>query len=196
MRTVALAAVMGAAAALVAAGALALGGAGTTALEQSAYDRWLRWRDLPPVSSALLVVVRDPASETELGAGSWDRAVHAALITGLARAGAAVVAVDTPLGQPSAPGRGGASSDALLSQALGLAGNVVFPINLELADGPAAPGRADGAGPVVVAAHPSWPTLSKTSRELPEARALTAPFQGLAQSAKVVGHALALPDPH
>jgi DNA-binding NtrC family response regulator/CHASE2 domain-containing sensor protein len=194
MRTVALAAVMGAAAALMAAGVLALGGAETTALERSMYDRWLRWRDPPPVSSALLVVVRDPASETELGAGSWDRAVHAALITGLARAGAAVVAVDTPLGQPSAPGRGGASSDALLSQALGLAGNVVFPIMLELADGPTASGRADGAGPLLIAAHPSWPTLSKTSRELPEARALTAPFQGFAQSAKVVGHALAPPD--
>src|SRR4030095_8560363 len=100
MRTVALAAVMGAAAALVAAAVLTLGGAGATALERAAYDRWLRGRNPPPVSSALLVVVRDSASETELGAGSWDRAVHAALITGLARAGAAVVGVDTPLGQP------------------------------------------------------------------------------------------------
>jgi DNA-binding NtrC family response regulator/CHASE2 domain-containing sensor protein len=195
MRTLALVGAIGAAAALVAAGVLALGGAATTALERSAYDRWLRWRDPASVSSALLVVVRDPASETELGAGSWDRAVHAALITGLARAGAAVVAVDTPLGQPSAPGRGGASSDALLSQALGLAGNVVFPITLELADTPSSAGRADGVGPVLGAAHPSWPTLAKTSRELPEARALTAPLQGFAQYARVVGHALAPPDP-
>jgi transcriptional regulator with GAF, ATPase, and Fis domain/CHASE2 domain-containing sensor protein len=195
MRTVALAAVMGASAALVAAGVLALGGAGFTSLETSAYDRWLRARSARPASPALLVVVRDAASELDLGKGSWDRVVHAALITRLSRAGAAVVAVDTPLGQPSAPGRGGASSDALVSQALGVAGNVVFPITLELTTRSSAASGLDGAGPLLISAHPSWPALAKTSRELPEARALSALFPGFGQHARVVGHVLAAPDP-
>jgi DNA-binding NtrC family response regulator/CHASE2 domain-containing sensor protein len=195
MRSVALAAVLGATAALVAAGVLALGGAGITALERSAYDGWLRWRSPLPASPALLIVVRDSASEAELGGGTWDRVVHAGLITRLARAGAAVVAVDTPLGQPSAPGRGGASSDALLSEALGIAGNVVFPITLELAGEASDGSRPAGAGPLLVAAHPSWPALAETSRDLPAARALNAPFPGFAQYARVVGHALAPADP-
>src|SRR2546427_1489480 len=110
MRTVAQAAVIGLVATLVAIGVAAPGGAAVTAFEWSAYDRWLRAREPAAPSSAPIVVVRDPASEARLGTGEWDRAVLARIITSLSRAGAAVIGVDTPLGQPSAPGRGGASS--------------------------------------------------------------------------------------
>src|SRR3989449_816158 len=143
-----MAAVIGLAATLLALGVATLGGAGATALEWSVYDRGVRARAAAPVSPALLVVARDPASEARFGAGSWDRAVLARLITSLSRAGAAAIGFDVPLGQPSAPGRGGASSDALLSQATALTNAVVYPISLELTH--AAP--VDGH----LAAHRSW----------------------------------------
>src|SRR3989442_13430258 len=101
MKTVALAAAIGLAATLVALGVLALGGARLTALDWSVYDRWLRARESTPANSALVVVVRDPASESRLGTGASDRVVLARLITSLSRAGVDVIGVDTPLGQPS-----------------------------------------------------------------------------------------------
>ena len=113
MKTVALTAALGLAATALAAGVTASGSGAATAFEWSVYDRWLRAHQ--PVSPVPVVVVRDPASEARLGSGAWDRAVLAGLVTSLSRAGAAVIGLDTPLGQPSAPGRGGASSDALLS---------------------------------------------------------------------------------
>jgi transcriptional regulator with GAF, ATPase, and Fis domain len=45
----------------------------------------------------------------------------------LSRAGAAAIGVDVSVGQPGAPGRGGAASDVLLAQAMAAAGNVVLP---------------------------------------------------------------------
>ena len=63
-----------------------------TTLERSAYDAVAALAEPAPGSPPLLIVVRDSASEAELGEGSWDRAVHAGLVTRLARAGAAVVA--------------------------------------------------------------------------------------------------------
>ena len=53
------------------------GGAAVTALDWSVYDRWLRGRAVLPDTPALVVVVRDPASEARFGAGAWDRAVIA-----------------------------------------------------------------------------------------------------------------------
>jgi transcriptional regulator with GAF, ATPase, and Fis domain/CHASE2 domain-containing sensor protein len=102
---------------LVAAAISLLGGAGLTALDWSVYDRWLRARAADRDTPALLIVARDPASEARFGAGPWDRAVLARVVAALGRSGAAVVGLDVPLGQPSAPGRGGASGDALLAQA-------------------------------------------------------------------------------
>lgn len=197
MKTVAPAAVIGLAATLMALGVLALGGAGVAALEWSVYDRWLRPREPSSVSSPLVIVVRDGVSEARLGTGPWDRVVLARLITSLARAGAAVIGVDTPLGSPSAPGRGGASSDALLSQAIALADNVVFPIALELADGRAPAGSRDNAPapPTALPPHRSWPSLSATSPGFPEARPLAPSLPGLAQYARGIGHTLVLPDP-
>ena len=193
MKTVALAAAIGLAATLVALGVLALGGAGLIALDWSVYDRWLRARESAPASAALVVVVRDPASESRFGTGAWDRVVLARLITGLSRAGAAVIGVDAPLGQPSGPAPGGATSDALLSQAIALADSVVFPIGLELTDGRAA--QAASTAPATRPAHRSWPALSKASPAFPEARPLTGSLPGLTHYAKGVGHMLTPADP-
>ena len=177
---------IGLVASLVASGIVAGGGADVTALEWSLYDRGLRARAAAPVSPAVLVVARDAASETRFGAGPWDRAVLARLITSLTRAGAAAIGVDVPLGPPSAPGRGGASSDALLSQATALAGNVVYPIALELSSVP-----PDQSAP----AHASWPSLSQVSLAVPTARSLVGPLPGLSEHARGVGHTLASADP-
>src|SRR5262249_3529236 len=94
------------------------GGPSLTALDWSVYDRWLRGRALVPDAPRLVIVTRDAASEARFGTGVWDRAVIAQAVAALGRAGAAVVGLDVPLGQPSAPGRGGATSDALLAQAM------------------------------------------------------------------------------
>jgi len=88
-----------------------------TALDWSVYDRWLRARVTVADTPSLVVVARDAASEARFGAGAWDRAVLARVVAALGRGGAAVVGLDIPLGMPSAPGRGGAGSDALLAQA-------------------------------------------------------------------------------
>src|SRR5262245_66688159 len=113
MKTVALAAAIGLAAMALAAGLAASGSAVVTAFEWSLYERWLR----TPASSGPppVIVVRDAESESRFGSGAWDRAVLASLVTSMSRAGAAVIGLDAPLGQPSAPGRGGASTDPLLS---------------------------------------------------------------------------------
>src|SRR5213594_3396452 len=195
MRTLASAAVIGLGSALAAMGVWAGSGPAIAGLEWSVYDRWLRRP--APVSSELVVVARDAASEARFGSGPWDRAVLSRLITSLSRAGAAVVGVDVQIGRPSTPGRGGASSDALLSQATALAENVVFPIALEVADAQAPSARRDGpdAAPAALLAHRSWPTLAPELGAIVEARSIAAPLPGLAEYAAGVGHTLAPADP-
>jgi DNA-binding NtrC family response regulator/CHASE2 domain-containing sensor protein len=188
MKTGALAAAIGLAATAVAAGVTASGSAAVTAFEWSLYERWLRAPR--PVAAAPVVIVRDATSESRLGTAEWDRAVLASLVTSLSRAGAAVIGLDAPLGQPSAPGRGGASSDALLSQAIALAENVVLPIALE----PASTAGPDASPPLPQ--HRSWPPLSgAATRDDPQHRPLSGSLPGFAQYAKGVGHTLTSADP-
>ena len=170
MRTVALAAAIGLAATALAAGVAASGSAAVTAFEWSLYERWLRAPELR--GPAPVIVVRDAASESRFGSGAWDRAVLASLVTSFSRAGAAVIGLDAPLGQTSAPGRGGASSDAMLSQAIAGAENVVLSIAVEPADGPAG-----------------------TSRHGPKYRTPSGSLPGVAQHAKGVGHTVTSADP-
>jgi DNA-binding NtrC family response regulator/CHASE2 domain-containing sensor protein len=121
---------------------LALGGQAITTLEWTARETVAP--SLAPVSPGLLLVARDSASEARFGNGVWDRALLARTVTGLWQAGATAIGLDTALGQPAAPGRGGAASDALLAQAMAAAGNVVVAIAPAGAS-PAAPlGQAVG----------------------------------------------------
>jgi transcriptional regulator with GAF, ATPase, and Fis domain/CHASE2 domain-containing sensor protein len=106
-------------------------GATFASLDWRLYDRWLAGSGQSPASPDVLVVVRDSASEARFGAGAWDRAMLARLITVLTRAGAGAIGVDVPPGQPSSPGRGGAAADALLGEATALSGIVVYPVALE-----------------------------------------------------------------
>jgi transcriptional regulator with PAS, ATPase and Fis domain/CHASE2 domain-containing sensor protein len=125
MRRALAAAVIGVAAVLAALALVAVGGLGVATLELAAHDALAP--NLAPVSPALVIVARDAASEARFGTGAWDRAVLARVVSGMARAGATAIGLDTALGQPSVPGRGGAASDALLAQATAAAGNVVLP---------------------------------------------------------------------
>jgi DNA-binding NtrC family response regulator/CHASE2 domain-containing sensor protein len=180
--------VLAVAATAVVATVWAVGGARLTALEWWLYDGSLRAR--PPVErrSPLVIVARDAASEARFGAGQWDRAVLARLIGGIARGGAAVIGIDVPLDRPSTPGRGGASSDALLSQATALAETVVYATTLDVA-------RSAPATDLRPGVHPSWPARSRWPVSLLEAAPVGGALPGWAQQARGVGHTLAPEDP-
>ena len=169
MRTVALAAAIGLVATAVAAGVALPGRAAVTAFDWSFYDL------LParvPASQPPIAIVRDAASESRFGPGVWDRAMLARLVTNLSQAGATVIGLEAALDQPSAPGRGGAASDALLSQAIGLAGNVVLTIALE----------------------PAGPLTARDDAE-PRYRSPSGSPPAFAQHAKGVAHTLTVTDP-
>ncbi len=174
---------IGLAAALVALAALAAGGPRLESLDWLAYDRWVRARAEAP-SAGVVVAARDAASEARLGAGPWDRAVLARAIGSLSRAGAAAVGIDAAIERPSVPARGGAASDALLGEAVALAGDVVFPLALELAPGSAAS-----------LVHPSWIAIDRATPEWPAARFAGGALPAFAEGARALGHALAPPEP-
>jgi DNA-binding NtrC family response regulator len=115
-----------------------VGGPAVTAVDTVIYDRWLRGRVAVAETPELVIVARDGESTGRFGAGAWDRAVLARTLTALDRAGAKVIGLDVAVGQPAAPGRGGAASDAMLAQAIHDA-NVVVPLS------PSAPRPASGA---------------------------------------------------
>ena len=139
MRRLLLALLIAAVATLLARSVVALGGPAVARLELAVGDALTP--ALAPVSPALVLIARDGTSATRLGAGAWDRALLARTVGGLSRAGAVAIGLDTPPGAPSAPGRGGAASDALLAQATAAAGNVVLPA---AAPGVAPPVKAVG----------------------------------------------------
>jgi len=119
-----LAAAIGLGATVVAVLGVWAGGDSVTAVDSATRDAWVP--ALAPVSPSVVVVARDAASEARFGSGTWDRVVLARIVAAIARAGATAIGVDIAPGRPSAPGRGGAASDALLAQAAAAAGNVVF----------------------------------------------------------------------
>ena len=119
--------VIGLLATLLSLGFWAIAPATFTALDWTAYDTWLRHRAPIPISSSLILVTRDQASETRFGAGQWDRAVLARFITAAHESGATAIGLDHRIAQPSQAQLGGAASDALLLEAMKTAGDVVYP---------------------------------------------------------------------
>jgi DNA-binding NtrC family response regulator len=149
---------------LLAAAMSLLGGPGVTALDWSVYDTWLRARVSVAETPTLVIVARDAAGEMRFGAGAWDRAVLARVITALGRGGAAVVGVDVPLGIPSVPGRGGAASDALLAQAAQTV-DVISLMAPGVPDGKVGHTLAEPDADGVVRAVPLW--LTAAGRQVP-----------------------------
>ena len=97
-----------------------------TALDHSVYDTWIRHRTPIGTSPSLTIVTRDPVSEERFGTGLWDRAILAQLVTAAHEARAAVIGIDHRLNHASPTQLGGASSDALLLEALRIASPVVL----------------------------------------------------------------------
>jgi len=165
-------------------------------LERMPYDAWLRVRTPLPVNQAITVIARDPASEARFGAGAWDRAVLARVITALDHAGAAVIAVDAPVATPSPPGLGGPASDAMLAEMTKAAGKVIYPLPVRLTrDSPDGPGDFASTN-LEGLVHPAWTAAGPDG---PSTRhvALTAsgPLPLAAAQALNAGHTLALADP-
>ena len=102
-----------------------------TALNWAAYDAWLRHRGPVEVSPSLLLVIRDQASDAKFGAGQWDRAILARVLTEIHDAGAIAIGLDHRLSHASPAQLGGAASDALLLEATKAAGPVVYPFDSE-----------------------------------------------------------------
>ncbi|ALA57227.1 sigma 54-interacting transcriptional regulator [Nitrospira moscoviensis] len=89
-----------------------------TALDHAAYDFWLTHRAPRPVSSSLVIMARDPASDELFGVEALDRALLARLITAIDEAGAAVIGLDHRLDHASPAQSGGAASDALFIETI------------------------------------------------------------------------------
>jgi len=97
-----------------------------TTLDWTVYDTWLRHRAPIAVNPSLTIVTRDAVSEERFGAGPWDRAILAQLITAAHEAGALAIGVDHRLSHAGPASLGGAASDALLMEAVRTAAPVVF----------------------------------------------------------------------
>jgi len=102
-----------------------------TALEWAPYDIWLRHRTPIQASSSLTVILRDQASDDRAGTGPLDRSLLATLITAVHDAGATAIGLDHRLDHASPAQLGGATSDALLLEAVESAAPVVFVQGLE-----------------------------------------------------------------
>lgn len=102
-----------------------------TALEWAPYDIWLRHRTPVQASPSLTIIRRDPAGDERFGTGPLDRSVLASLITAAHDAGAAAIGLDHRLDYASPAQLGGATSDALLLEAIETSGPVVFVQGLE-----------------------------------------------------------------
>jgi DNA-binding NtrC family response regulator/CHASE2 domain-containing sensor protein len=167
-----------------------------TALDWSSYDAWLRLRKPISVSPLLVVITPDPSSEGRFAAGAWDHASLARVITALARAGAAVLGLEVPIGDPSSPGRGGATGDAMLSEATKSGSAVTYPfsaLSIRLSPGD------DGGHPfpetLPGTVHPSWPTV--TPDQVVgwwSANSLERPLPAVAHQARGLGHTFAPAD--
>ncbi|SLM48145.1 putative transmembrane signal transduction receptor and sigma-54 dependent response regulator [Nitrospira japonica] len=101
------------------------------ALEWAPYDTWLRHRLPIQASPSLTIIRRDPAGDDRFGAGPLDRMVLATLITAAHDAGASAIGLDHRLDYASPAQLDGATSDALLLEAMETAGPVVFVQGLD-----------------------------------------------------------------
>ena len=102
-----------------------------TALEWAPYDIWLRHRTPVQASPSLTIIRHDPTGDDRFGPGPLDRTVLATLITAAHDGGAPAIGLDHRLDYASPAQLGGATSDALLLEAIETSGPVVFVQGLE-----------------------------------------------------------------
>jgi len=165
----------------------------TESWEAKTFDLRSQWHRATPDSGRLLLIGRDAESDARFGVGIWDRAVFATMISGLHRAGAQVVGLDFHFGEESPAERGGAGSDRALVEAATRAGNVLFPLPVNLSD-------HAGEAPTVPLPLRNGMARSLPSFEpavlhaLPTTNHIAGPLPGLLQVARGVGHIGAISD--
>ena len=111
------------------------------------------------------------------------------------RAGAKVIGVDIPLQEPSPPGRGGATSDAMLFEATARSQKVVFSLPVVRVK-PAGHPLPSSAGHVSDASYPFWQTSRLPSSSTMQSVQFTHNMlPSVAKEALDIGHALVVHDP-
>ncbi|HHY46154.1 MAG TPA: adenylate/guanylate cyclase domain-containing protein [Firmicutes bacterium] len=137
-------------------------------LELWSYDVRVRLAGEMPVEEApVALVLADERSLESLGQWPWPRTLHARLVSILSGAGARVVAFDVVFAEPDSKSPQG---DLALAHAIRQAGNVVL----------ATPAADKG--------------MTRRSRVF-ETDRMIRPVTALVQSARVLGHVVAVPDP-
>ncbi|HKN87103.1 MAG TPA: CHASE2 domain-containing protein, partial [Nitrospiraceae bacterium] len=155
----------------------------TGPIDWGLYDTWIRVRAPIPVSPSLVFITRTAETDSRFGAGPLDHALLARMITALNRAGASVIGLDIHRERPNAPGRSGATSDAMLIEATRTAGRVVYPLAAHMSSSP----QTETTRPALM--HASWPPL--TPRQAQTLRSITPATDSLPpleQYAMGVGH--------
>lgn len=120
-------------------------GGGLTRAEGIVYDAFMSIRARPAPDDRIVVVAIDNPSLRALGRWPWPRDLHARLIDRLAGAGAAAVALDVLLVEPS-------PADAALAAALAHSGRVCLPLAVEAAGPDGAPWGEQRPVPILAAA--------------------------------------------
>ena len=161
--------------------------------EATTYDARLRMIGPAEASADLVIIGRDSESDAGFGTGIWDRAKFAKVITGLGRAGAAIIVSDFHFAGESPAERGGKASDVQLAEATRMAGNVIYPV----------PARISSSAPSGDPLNPALATLLQRTmpiveesvrRNIPAVQLLSSPSPALLEGARGAGHIAALPD--
>lgn len=157
----------------------------TAAIDWSLYDTWVRLRAPIHVSPSLAFITRTPETDSRFGTGALDHALLARMITALNRAGASVIGLDIQRERANAPGRSGATSDAMLIEATRVAGRVVYPLPARFS----LTTEVETAIPNLM--HASWPPLTpRQTQSLRPIASTSDPLPALEQYALGVGHIL------
>lgn len=163
--------------------------------EWGAYDARLQWRGNTEISPYLVIIGRDAESDARFGIGLWDRAKFAKVMTALAQADAAVIAVDFHFAGASPADRGGLASDQALAEATAKAGNVVYPLMVapavrDILHVPYAPN--DWIAEVLARTAPRLD--SDAHRLVPAVASVSGPLQSIGRSLRGLGHIASLSD--
>ncbi|GKS58285.1 hypothetical protein YTPLAS18_18120 [Nitrospira sp.] len=170
-----------------------LGGHVITHADFAAFDLWAS----QPRSDAevpVILVEDGPVPRSAPLPIPWDHAALARTISALTQADVAAIGVDEPITVPSSPDHGGATSDALLAEAIAQSERVVLPIPL-LAHEPGYSVDRTAGLPEQGPSHPSWLSKETSHAMTPvDAEVLLPILSSVADSAAAVSHQIVQPD--
>lgn len=153
-------------------------------LAAKTYDYLLQSRGRLAPPEAVVIADIDEKSLARIGRWPWPRETMAQVVTALSDAGAAIIALDVALSEPT-------ESDPLLATAIGEAGTVILPMVFDFAPQATQPQTVDISG----AAFHQVEGSEAFSRHQPlTAGSVTLPVPSLLDAALAVGHINILPD--